>query len=92
MISSDSDLTKLLRKEKELLGLLRQTERKIDKKGYKLDRENPSKRIETGIRINGQLSFRGLAKAMDYFKILDEDGDGFLNNEDFRGVISITFT
>ena len=85
MISSDNELTKLLRKEKELLSLLRQAERKIDKKGYKLEREKTSQKLQTGIRINGQLSFRGLAKAVDYFKILDEDGDGFLNNEDFRG-------
>lgn len=86
MSNPESDLAKLLRKEKELLGLLKQTERRLEKIGYKLEKEPPSIKPQSGIRINGQLSFRGLAKAADYFKMLDEDGDGYLNNEDFRGL------
>lgn len=45
---------------------------------------------QSGIRINGKLSFRGLEKASEYFDRLDEDNDGLLGFGDFRALTSIT--
>lgn len=39
----------------------------------------------SGIRINGELSFRGKDKAEEYFRLLDRDNDKFLSYEDIRG-------
>lgn len=39
----------------------------------------------SGIRIKGELSFRGRDKAEEYFRLLDRDNDKFLSYEDVRG-------
>lgn len=40
----------------------------------------------SGIRIKGELSFRGKDKAEEYFRLLDRDNDKFLSYEDVRGM------
>lgn len=58
--------------------------------GYQVDStvDVSRKRImpQTGIRMRGQLSFRGKEKASEYFDTIDIDHDGQLNYEDFRGM------
>lgn len=56
--------------------------------GYRIDSStniSNNSGVQTGIRMKGQLSFRGKEKAAEYFDLLDIDQDGYLNYEDFRG-------
>lgn len=46
--------------------------------------------LQPGIRIKGQLSFRGKKKAQELFARLDEDKDNKLQYEDFRGILCIS--
>lgn len=41
--------------------------------------------LQPGIRIKGELSFRGKKKSRELFARLDEDNDDKLQFEDFRG-------
>lgn len=63
--------------------------------GYRVDsslNNANSFAAQTGIRMKGQLSFRGKEKAAEYFDLLDIDGDGYLNYEDFRGLRKINLS
>jgi len=82
-------LNKLYTKREELLALLGAIEENLYDSGYLKDDEHKLRNsglLQTGIRINGQLSFRGEQKASEFFtSILDSDHDGLISFEDFRG-------
>ena len=73
--------------KQEILLLLGAVEEQLCEGDGSLARENlmQKKKPMNGIRINGQLSFRGTDKARELFRLLDSDNDGFMSFEDFRG-------
>jgi hypothetical protein len=79
-------LEELLERKTELEMLVMAIEQNLRRHGYdfrKNDYVSPS--LQPGIRIKGKLSFRGKKKARELFDRLDEDKDGKLQFEDFRG-------
>lgn len=82
----------LQKKEEELAMMIQGIDSTFQELGYRiesaLDNSNSNIPMQTGIRMKGQLSFRGKEKAAEYFDLLDIDKDGFLNYEDFRGMKS----
>eukprot|EP01032_Pedospumella_encystans_P019065 gene19065-21685_t len=82
-------LSILQQKEEELVAMIQGIDSTFQELGYRIDSSNKSSNnfaMQTGIRMKGQLSFRGKEKAAEYFDILDIDKDGHLNYEDFRAV------
>ena len=74
-------------KEGELLDLLKALDASLEEQGYVIERPSENRHsVQTGIRIKNKLTFRGKQKAVELFKKLDEDCDGFLTMEDFRGI------
>jgi hypothetical protein len=86
----------LHKKEEELAATLRALDANFRELGYQIDTSVDATKkksaIQTGIRVNGELSFRGKEKAAEYFDFLDVDKDGFLNFEDFRGNNNFLFS
>ena len=77
----------------DLESSLRATEFILMDMGY-LEPEEKRKHISVprpGIRIRGELSFRGKQKAEELFDRLDEDGEGGLTLEAFRSMKSLKF-
>lgn len=85
-------LVELLERKTELEMLVMAIEQNLRRSGYdfrKNDYVSPS--LQPGIRINGELSFRGKKKARELFNRLDEENKGVLYYEDFRGEIFLTY-
>jgi len=82
----------LQKKEEELVMMIKGIDSTFQELGYRiesaLDSSNNNVPMQTGIRMKGQLSFRGKEKAAEYFDLLDIDKDGHLNYEDFRGLFA----
>ena len=81
-------LSILQQKEEELVAMIQGIDSTFQELGYRIDSSTNSANnvsLQTGIRMKGQLSFRGKEKAAEYFDMLDIDKDGYLNYEDFRG-------
>lgn len=82
----------LQRKEEELALMIQAVDANFQELGYKVDSTvdvtKKSIPVQTGIRMKGMLSFRGVEKAAEYFDVIDADHDGYLNYEDFRGELS----
>lgn len=85
----------LQKKEEELALMIQAVDANFLELGYKVDSTvDVTKKpipVQTGIRIQGMLSFRGKDKAAEYFDVIDADHDGFLNYEDFRGEVIIMY-
>jgi len=47
-------------------------------------REENAEVKRSGIRIGGELSFRGKDKVEEYFDLIDRDGDNFISYEELR--------
>ena len=96
----ETKIMRLKNKREELLSLIRSIDDSLAEDGYVIDPINSDIILDprqsssiakqaggqTGIRINGVLSFRGQEKAEEYFQRMDEDGDGFLSFQDFRAM------
>jgi hypothetical protein len=84
-----SQLSILQRKEEEVANMIMTLDTNFRELGYQVDStvDVTKKRLlpQTGIRIKGELSFRGKEKAAEYFDCIDADHDNQLNYEDFRG-------
>jgi hypothetical protein len=84
-----NQLSILQRKEEEVANMIMALDTNFRELGYQVDStvDVTKKRLlpQTGIRIKGELSFRGKEKAAEYFDCIDADHDNQLNYEDFRG-------
>lgn len=84
-------LSVLQRKEEEIAHMIMSLDTTFRELGYQVDStvDVTKQQVapQTGIRMNGGLSFRGKEKAEEYFESIDIDKDGQLNYEDFRGGI-----
>ena len=89
-----SNLSVLQRKEEELANMIMALDSTFRELGYRVDSSVDATKkkvpLQTGIRMKGELSFRGKEKAEEYFDSIDIDKDGFLNYEDFRGTFSMS--
>jgi hypothetical protein len=87
--SPQERLKRLYERKENLMSNLQDIDESLAKLGYNVDSvktKELKKDLQTGIRIDGKLSFRGIAMAAEYFKRVDEDNDGFLGWEDFRAM------
>jgi len=85
-------LGRMYERKADLLQNLQYIDEQLAKLGYNVDSQavkEAKKELKSGIRIDGQLSFRGKVLAEEYFKRLDEDNDGYLGWEDFRAMRSV---
>ena len=77
----------------ELESMIRAIEVPLLNAGY-LDKltsvSGPKIVINPGIRIAGELSFRGRQKASEYFKAIIENEEGNLSFHDYRAMASIS--
>lgn len=84
-------LSILQRKEEELNMMIQGIDSTFQELGYRIEssmeKSSNGVPMQTGIRMQGYLSFRGKEKAAEYFDLLDVDKDGYLNYEDFRGTV-----
>ena len=90
--SPQERLKRLYERKEDLMTSLQDIDESLAKLGYNVDSvktKELKKDLQTGIRIDGKLSFRGIAMAAEYFKRVDEDNDGFLGWEDFRAMRSV---
>ena len=82
-------LSILQRKEEEIAAMIQSVDEAFAELGMHVDTSvdvtKKQSAVQTGIRMKGQLSFRGKEKALEHFDYMDMDRDGFLNYEDFRG-------
>ena len=85
-------LKRLYERKDDLLANLHAIDVSLGKLGYNV----VSKKVQaakktalTGIRIDNKLSFRGKDSAIEYFRRLDEDNDGYIEWEDFRAMRSL---
>ena len=61
-------------------------EQNLRRHGYEFQKNDyQAPPLQPGIRINNELSFRGKQKAKELFERLDENNEGKLHFEDFRG-------
>lgn len=84
-------LSKITDEINDLQSSLRATEFILLDTGY-LDPEVQQRRSvvpRPGIRIRGELSFRGKEMTQELFRRLDEDGDGGMTFDDFRAMKSL---
>ncbi len=89
VVSPQERLKRLYERKEDLMSNLQDIDESLAKLGYNVDSvktKELKKDLQTGIRIDGKLSFRGVAMAAEYFKRVDEDNDGFLGWEDFRAM------
>ena len=88
----DHDIELYEKKEKRLLRNIERIEEELEILAKRLiEKENVEKpKIQTGIRLNNQLSFRGRDTSKRYFDHLDEDKDGYLKYDDFRAMKAIS--
>lgn len=85
-------LSRMYERKNDLLQNLQYIDEQLAKLGYNVDSvavKEAKKELKSGIRMNGQLSFRGKALVAEYFKRLDEDNDGYIGWEDFRAMRSV---
>jgi len=85
-------LSKMYEKKDDLLANLQHIDESLAKLGYSIDSvatKAAKTHMQTGIRMDKELSFRGKAMAAEYFRRLDEDNDGLLGWEDFRAMRSV---
>ena len=88
----EEEILKLQVKADELRAMIAAIDDSLKEQGLDLvsaeERKGKQQRSfmpQSGIRINGQLSFRGKQMAEEYFRRLDENEDGFLDFTEFRG-------
>lgn len=85
-------LQRLYDTRNDLFFNLRAVEQSLADLGYAVDTQDVKAakgQPQTGIRIKGELSFRGRQMAAQYFALLDEDKDGFLSWDDMRAMRSL---
>jgi len=88
----EHDIELYEKKEKRLLRNIERIEEELEALAQRLiEKENAEKpKIQTGIRLDNQLSFRGRDTSKRYFDHLDEDKDGYLKYDDFRAMKAIS--
>ena len=85
-------LQRLYDTRNDLYVNLQAVEQSLADLGYTVDTQDVKAakgQPQTGIRIKGELSFRGRQMAAQYFALLDEDKDGFLSWDDMRAMRSL---
>eukprot|EP01036_Dinobryon_divergens_P026604 gene26604-35276_t len=83
-------LQELQRQEEEMISMVESIDVSLIDMGYPLqptvglrNKSSGKTAALNGIRINNELSFRGLDKASEYFSVVDNDKDGLLCYQDF---------
>lgn len=85
---NETTIEKLKARELEIEVLVAAIEQNLEENGYKVTNKVYSGSMQNGIRIHGKLSFRGCDKAEEYYNVLDEKKEDYLNFLDFRGMKS----
>jgi Ca2+-binding EF-hand superfamily protein len=89
--TKEEEILKLQIKADELRAMIAAIDDSLKDQGLDLDSakekngKQKSSMPQSGIRIDGKLSFRGKQMAEEYFRRLDENEDGFLDFSEFRG-------
>jgi hypothetical protein len=80
-------ISKMIDRKLEIEALVAAIEQNLLENGYMVGDTQAPTNVQNGIRINGELSFRGCEKAEELFDRLDEYNMNFLTYTDIRGII-----